>query len=233
MPFSAGAYTRTKTFANLGTYLENDFNSAQDDMGNQLNIINKQIGINDTSVIRRGGVYIATEESISSPDHPIAAIDGITLKQDSILVLMLYFQAKFSSFGGGGNVSIYLNNNLLTSCFTGDSNSVQTVVGSTSSSTVGTLNIYRTFTSYPVGLSSGDRILDDGTPGIASAGEYTGNVSTGQIFGHAVSKTTKGNKVFGGPMYIFANAGVYNIHVQASSDCQAKQRYMYVYTIDF
>lgn len=215
MPFST-TYSKLKTFANLGTLLGSDLNSALEDIGNQLAVNNVLEGINEGSNTRRGKFIQATAGTRASnvygdlsngPDQ----VAGIILPVDGLI--FVFYQAVWqASVANDGQAAFYINN--------------LPVAGRTPT------NVEPTFpampsvagrdiplVSYPEGFNG---ILTGATPG-----NYTGDVTTGQILGFGAG---------GGPAIIMAQAGTYTVSVRfraLTGSVTVKNRIMRVRTKSF
>lgn len=177
-----------------------------------------ELGLSDSTTIRRGKSIIATEESrtntayglLTTPDR----VSSVALPTDGLIVIT--YQATWkNSVAGAGNAALFLGANQLkvVSFATSTDPVVQEAGGNTSADT------YRPIASSNVGLAT-----------TSSATVYNGDVTTGQI----VSSNVGGN--VGGSMYIFAAAGTYDVSVQfksTSGSVTVKGRKLWVMTIGF
>lgn len=226
MPFTAGSYSKTKTFANSGSILPADLNSIQDDIGGQLNTAMIKSGVSDATVIRRGTSIIATEEARTSTSYGTLTtpdrVSSIVLPTDGLLYIA--FQGEWKeSVDNAANAAIFIGANQLKYNF-----------GNTQGSQAAKLdgnaaNVYRPLCSSFRGLEPhNDQTL------ISTFGAFSGDVTTGELVGNSETDASYG--FYGGPACIFAAAGTYDITIQyksTSGSVTAKNRKLWVWTMGF
>lgn len=238
MPFTGGIYTRIKTFVDGGSLLPGDLNNIQDDFGNQIATTLQRSGINDSTVTRRGRSIIATSEArtnvaygtLTTPD----TVTGINLPTNGFIVV-LYWATWQESVANAANAGLFLSSNHVKIADTNDSTSSAIDIGTYATVGSTTAARARPLTSYPGGLT-GCTVFDDGTSDTPDGTGYTGDVTTGQVIGSAALTATKGSKYAGGPCYIFADPGTYDISVQfksTSGSVTVSNRKLWVWTVNF
>ncbi len=201
--------TRLKTFAAAGSYLPADANNVEDRM---LQVAG-----------HRGKSNIATEEArtnvayglLTTPDR----VSSVVLPADGLICVA--FQGMWKeSVNGAARAAIFVGANQLKSY---EDNAAAPTVREVGC--YGGADSYAPLASYSMGL------LPDATGATA----YTGDVTTGQLVGYGGS--LGGSTVsFGGPCYIFAAAGTYDVSVQfkaSSGSVTAKNRKLWVWTLTF
>lgn len=241
------AVPRIKTFANGGTLLPSDLNSIQDDYGGRFDSVYVAGGFNADSVVRRGKVNIATAESrtntayglLTTPDR----VQNVVLPTDGLICVG--YQATWQeSVNGAALASIFVGANQLKAA----SSALSAPVTSRTEASIGS------------GTTAKDVVLGSHQMGLASlmldandaAAAYTGDVTTGQVIGGGleigynfpttvkdgsnVNQTLTTYSIVGGPCFIFAAAGTYDISVQfksTSGSVTVKNRRLWVWTINF
>lgn len=177
-----------------------------------------KLGLSDASNTRRGVNIVTTEETrnntayglMTTPDR----VSNIVLPSNGIIAVA--FQGMFkSSVGSAGRAAIFIGANQLKAAVTSSAAPLEQEC-----STISSADVYKTFSSSTVGLNS------------ASGGTaYTGpDVTTGQVI------TRDSSGLLGGPCFLFAAAGTYDITVQfkaTSGTITAKERKLWVWTIGF
>jgi hypothetical protein len=201
-----------------------------------------KLGLTSSSGTRRGKSIIATTESRTNTSYGLMTtpdrVSGIVLPTDGFIVVM--YQATWQeSVKNAARVSLFLGASQVKAqaSFSGPSGQGPAVVEA-AINLPSTLNIDVPLFSTPVGLMSMD-------PG--AAGGIAADVATGQVVGGiapdaavtyssgtpaVISAGTAG----GGPTYIFATAGTYDISVQfkaSSGSVTVKNRKLWVWTIGF
>lgn len=166
-----------------------------------------------------GKTIIATEESrtntayglLTTPDR----VRNVVLPTDGLIAIS--YQAMWKeSVIDAARVAIFVGANQLKRPSTG----TVPVVQDAGMTGIGTANVYNLVAASHKGLVSA-----------ASSAGYTGDVTTGQIMGGATSADQ-----FGGPCYVFAAAGTYDISVQfkaSSGSVTAKERKLRVWVQPF
>lgn len=182
------------------------------------------LGLTSNSVKRRGKSIIATTESrtntaygkLTTPDQ----VTGVVLPTDALIAVG--FQATWQeSVNDAARAAIFVGATQLKIAAENVSAApaVQEAACGQAAATDGVV------ASGPGGLAG----AATGSGGLA----YTGDVTTGQVLGVIpAAGTTAG----GGPCYIFAAAGTYDISVQfkaSSGSVTAKNRKLWVWTVGF
>lgn len=196
-----GPFTDLRTWANGSV-----------DGDNLTSTAGQQLALNSTTTTRRGKSIITATESrtnvaygtMTTPDQ----VTGIVLPTDGVLQIM--FMATWqNSVASNGKAAIFIGANQLKL----DSATTAPVVNEvTGNSNITTDTILSTHI--------------DGLHAVNSLNGYTGDVTTGQVFGSG-----NGGSPFGGPVYVFAAAGTYTISVQfksAAGSVTVKNRHLYV-----
>lgn len=246
MPFTGGTYSRTKTFANGGNLLPGDLNSVEDDLGVQINTVMDKSGISDATIVRRGKSIIATSESrtnvayglLTTPDR----VSSIVMPTDGIICVAYVAQWQ-ESVANAGRAAIFLGANQIKVPFT----------EGPSTGTIG-LSLQAARTGEAAGAIN--CALCSGPAGLASFKTNSATndpVTTGQVLGiaarpgstdiHMEIETTGASFLdvtsgapFGGPAYIYADAGTYDISIQyksTSGSVTVKNRKLWVWTVGF
>ncbi len=219
MPFSGGSYSRTKTFATSGTLTPADINSVQDDLGGQIMTNMIRAGISDAATVRRGKSIIATEESrtnaayglMTTPDR----VQSIVLPTDGIIAVMYHAHWK-EAVTSAAMAAIFIGAN-------------QLAVGRGSANAS---NQQATLTNAVANTYTNLSTTGFGLYGLDAAGTGEGTALT---TGTAVAPDQTIN-MGGGPCYVFAAAGTYDISIQflaASNSVTVKNRKLWVWTLGF
>lgn len=179
----------------------------------------------------RGKSIIATEESRTNTAYgTLATPDSVTVTMPTDGLIFVACQAMWKeSVSGGAKAAIFLGANQLKGAsiqFGGLAPTpvVQAAEGVQATNTAGSpaTNLYRYFSSSPIGLVRG-------TAGTSDL-DYTGDVTTGQA---VFSTTTSGGS---GVAVIFAAAGSYAVSLQyaaTSGSVTVKNRKLWVWTMGF
>lgn len=212
------------------------FNGSTDG-DNLAQAVREAAGINKTGSIRRGKSIIATEESrtnvayglLTTPDR----VQNVVLPTDGLICVAYHALVK-ESVSSAARAAIFIGANQLKWLDGGAG------APATQAAYVGATDSYRPLFTFESGLA---------TLGMSSA--YTGAVTTGQViaghystgagFGlHIESGGVTAEKLAaattGGPCYIFAAAGTYDISIQfkaSSGSVTAKERKLWVWTMGF
>lgn len=186
-----------------------------------------QAGLTYDTNIRRGKSVIATAEATTNTSYALLAtpdqVSNITLPTDGLIAVAYQALWKKASAGDLGDAAIFLGANQARGANVGTSGSApvqQAELGTTDA------NIYHPLASCGAGL------LGSGT----NMGADAAGVTTGQIVG---SKAANWGTLItnGGPCYIFAAAGTYNVSVQfksgAGNAVTVKERKLWVWTLGF
>lgn len=177
-----------------------------------------RIGVSSTAVARRGRSVIAASGSRTSTAYGALSngpdvVPGIVLPTDGLIVVG--FNAVWqNTASGAGRAAIFLNSAQLSNASPGAGGA--DVPAEASGNT--TASVDSALTSAPAGLA-----------GFLATNNYTGPVTTGE----AMAGPASGN---GGPCYIFAAAGTYDVSVQfraTSGTVSARSRKLWVWTIGF
>lgn len=217
MPWSSGAYSRTKTFTN--NVLPADLNSIQDDLGNQIETIMDKVGVSETSRIRRGASVITGTDTITSSSYAVMTtpdqVSSIFLPTDGLLVI-----AASMIWGAASSATpfaaLFIGSNQLKIPITGAAPAVQEV------SSINGTN-FQALSTSPTGLITTNfgASIDKG-------------INT--ILAIAAKDAPQGTPKWGGFTIVEAASGTYDISVRfkaATGTVSAKQRSLYVYSIGF
>lgn len=183
--------------------------------------VRQQLGLTDSSSVRRGKSIIATEETrtnvafgtMTTPDR----VQNVVLPTDGLIVVsyMAIFKSSVSSVG---KAAIFIGANQLKA---NDGLAPPgTAIGE--ATTGSTANTYKPVATHPGGLYSS---------GTGSGTAYTGHVTTGQAI--SADATIPAGA---GPCYIFAAAGTYDVSIQfksSSGSVSVKERNLWVWTLGF
>jgi hypothetical protein len=200
--------------------------------------LNDKLGVSAGATVRRGKSIIATTESrsnvaygtLTTPDQ----VTGIVLPTDGLIAVA--YQATWQeSVAGAARAAIFIGGNQ-------QKVAMDTAPGTVAALTNGvSVNIDQPLFTTATGLASEaagglgpSAYGGDVTTGQAIGLGSTGNVRIGQEFNGA-PYTTYGGPI-GGPCYIFAAAGTYNISAQfkaSSGSVTAKNRKLWVWTLGF
>jgi hypothetical protein len=169
-----------------------------------------KLGITDGASVRRGKTNIATTEARSNVAYGVMTtpdrVSGLVLPSDGLIVVG--FQATWQeSVLGAGRGAIFIGANQLKYAISSGAPGVQEASVGGSSANL----------DLPV-FTTGS-----GLTATAGSGNYTGDVTTGQILGQ-------------GFVVIFAAAGTYDVSVQfkaSSGSVTVKNRKLWVSTIGF
>jgi len=190
------------------------------------------LGVSAGATVRRGKSIIATEEArtnvaygtLTTPDR----VSSIVLPSDG-LICVAYQATWKSSVVDVGSAAIFLGaNQLQGAALNAAAPNVQEATTQNANA-----NVFIPLASYPGGLQGRVNTISAST-------NYTSDVSTGQILG-GFRLSAEGNGIaasewLGGPCYIFAAAGTYDVSVQfkaSSGSVTAKNRKLWVWTIGF
>jgi len=176
-----------------------------------------QLGAGATA---RGKSIVAAEESRTNTAYGIMPtpdrVSGIVLPTDGLIAVA--YQAMWKN-GFDAHAAIFLGVNQLMVTDVGSRapNSSAPVIQEASFTLVD--NVYKSLASSARGLVATDT---------SEATAYGGDVATGQIVAGDVAQT-------GGPCFIFANAGTYDVSVQfkSSGTVTVKSRKLWVWTVGF
>lgn len=228
--------SRYKTATNGGSWTPADMNGVQDQYVRTAGVeaddleqdVTEALGITTTAsghggaAVRRGKCIIPTEESRSNTSFGTLTtpdiVEDIVLPTDG-LIAICYMAMWKESVLNAADATIYIGANELQLAHDRFSTTSGISTGVHSSAA----NIYKPLSTTERGLPS------SGEPAEGTA--YGGHVTTGQIVGF-----TDGDVVFGGPVYVFAAAGTYDVSVQfkaTSGSVTAKERKLWVWTIAF
>lgn len=174
------------------------------------------LGLSDLTTTRRGYLNIATTESrtnaayglLTTPDR----IQNVVLPSGGLIAIAVQATVQESNLGAC-RVAVFIGANQL-KIASGSSAPVVQETGARG----GTVARDNVVCSFPGGLT----IVDSST-------NYGGDVTTGQVIGTSLSAV-------GGPMYVFAAAGTYDISVQykaSAGSVTAKNRSLWVWTLSF
>jgi hypothetical protein len=204
------------------------------------------LGVNRAGAAqRRGKSIIATTEGrtnvafglLTTPDR----VQNIVLPTDGLICVA--YKALWDGGNGNGRAAIFIGANQLKVA----ENDSPAAGAPVTQAAVGFGSMYKHLHTAPFGITSFDANINDSTDvttgqvvgGIAIAWSQeingtTRTLSNGAFGGNA---TTGGvNVPFGGPCYIFAAAGTYDISIQfkcSSGTVNAKQRKLWVWTMGF
>lgn len=178
--------------------------------------LREQIGVRD-SVIRRGFTSVAGAEARTNTAYGLLAtpdrLQNVVLPTNGLLVVAFQALVK-ESVGGAGRAAIFLGSNQLKRAAADGAPAVQE---SGSMFGGGVADSYVTLSTSEFGLTNLASV---------AAGEES-QVTTGQVLG--VNSA-------GGPTYIFAAAGIYDVSIQfkaSSGSITAKDRKLWVWTMGF
>jgi hypothetical protein len=176
------------------------------------------LGVSSGSTVRRGKSIIAAAEARSNTSYGLLTtpdrVQNVVLPTDGLIAVA--FQADWqNSVGSAGNADIFIGANQLKRAYASvAAPGVSPAVGPSTAAS------YRPLASYGGGLFAS---ADVGTA-------HSGPVTTGQAVGDFT------NSPEGGPCYIFAAAGTYDISVQfkaSSGSVTARNRQLWVWTLGF
>jgi len=179
------------------------------------------LGLTDSTLTRRGKSIISTEESrtnvaygpMPTPDR----VSGITLPTDG-LICVLYQGMVKNSGANLGRAAVFVGSNQLKQA----NHSIATPQVAEWAGHSATDTYQPIFTT--VGANPGGGLMS-ASDGVA----YTGDVTTGQIIGSRTIGPAS-------PLFIFADAGTYDISVQfksAAGSVTVKNRKLWVWTMGF
>lgn len=183
------------------------------------------LGINSTGVVRRGKSIVATIEARTNTAYGLMAtpdrVSGIVLPTDGLIVVLAQMTWQ-ESIAQQAQAALFLN-------------AAQAKYATRASAPPQLQQV-------PVGSPSNaatDNVLTTAAGGLLSGASgavgYTGDVTTGQMVG-VYSNPGGGDVPLGGPCFIFAAAGTYDISVQfkaASGSVTAKNRKLWAWAIGF
>ncbi len=184
----------------------------------------QKLGLNSGSQVGRGKSIIATSESrtnvaygtLTTPDR----VTGIVLPTDGLIAVA--YQATWQeSVLNAARAAIFIGATQMSKIFA--ENASPTLPDTPLSGTVGAA-VDRPLATFSGGLAS----LTNG------GGAYTGDVTTGQAIGSFQGAGVIFNN--GGPVYIFAAAGTYDVSIQfksSSGSVTAKNRKLWCWSIGF
>jgi len=165
----------------------------------------QQLGLNDGSgQVGRGKSIITQQDTRTGTTYSTLAtpdrVSGIDLPTDGIITVL--FMAFWNeSVDGAGRAAIFIGSNQLSL------SQVGTGIGLQECANPGAANITQPLTSCWYGLTSGG--------GGSAASGHAVPATTGQAVAlNGNGSTDAGNQIAGGPCYIFAAAGTYDISVQ-------------------
>jgi hypothetical protein len=189
--------------------------------------------IKDRRPKTRGKSIIATTESRTNVSNGLMPtpdmVTEVVLPTDGLIAIA--YQATWQeSVAGGARASIFIGANALKTGIAGASApGIQEAFITTTASPAAGNDVL--LSTGPLALAS----LDFITGGSAFSAAYTGDVTTGQVIGGGVQFGGPGTQQAGGPCYVFAAAGSYDISVQYranSGSVTAKNRKLWVWTMD-
>jgi hypothetical protein len=206
--------------ANLVSDGPDDINAALEAVDGLFDARDALNGVSSPAKVRSGKSIISAAETrtnvafglLTTPDR----VQNVVLATDGLIEV--WYQATWKDTSNGGQVRIFLGTNevkVATPLAPG-------LVGTSTPPTTAT-NKYRPLTSYAGGLIS---------YGDATTSDYADDVTTGQIIG-AFGDTLP---VVGGPCYIFASAGTYDVSIQFNSGAgtlTVKNRKLWVRAVSF
>jgi hypothetical protein len=176
----------------------------------------QQLGLSDDAVVRRGKVNTPTAESTSSTSYTLLTtpdrVQSVVLPTDGLIVVA--YQALWqNTVANNARAAIFIGANQL---------------------------------KQAVGISGGPSVAESaGPPEVSADGVLSSNISNGLASvggaGNAVETTTGqlvgASGVAGGPCFIFAAAGTYDVSVQfknnAAGTLTVSKRHLWVWTIGF
>jgi hypothetical protein len=169
---------------------------------------------------RRGKSIVDTAETISSVGYSLLTtpdrVSNIVLPEDGFLVV-LFSAVWWESVNDAARASIFIGANQLKVNKQGTGQVIQ------EAGIEGNPNIETALTSYPGGLR--------GSLGSNASGDFTPEITTGQAIAIVQSDEAQNTEAMGGPCYIFAAAGTYNISVQykvSSGNVTVRDRKLWV-----
>jgi hypothetical protein len=199
--------------------------------------ITTKLGLSGQSVTRRGKSIITASESrtntayglMTTPDR----VTGIVLPTDGLIAIG--YQATWQeSVAGASRAAVFIGANQLKV-----SNAGFTSPGTQAAAT-------------NASVAAADRSLTMTAAGLVSNTQnsaYTGDVTTGQLLGNAGTSgggnliaevggtvSTFGSQLIGGPCFVFAAAGTYDISIQfkaSSGSVTVRDRKLWVWTLGF
>ncbi len=170
MPFDNGVYSLLKTFANSGSLLPSDLNTAYADIGDQVAAMTVAGGFNEGANVRRGFCSVVSEESRSSASYGLMTtsdiVEGIVVPANA-LVLVCYQAWWKESVLGAARAAIFFNSNQLK--YGGDTNQEASIGGTNAnafmplSSGSGGLGSPATSSATNFGPSATPRAISTGT----------------------------------------------------------------------
>jgi hypothetical protein len=190
-------------------------------------VFGAQLGLTAGGIVRRGKSIIATEESrantayglLTTPDR----VSGIVLPADG-LICVAYHALWKESVDLAARAAIFVGANQLKQRAVNGPPTAQEAVLNASSG----LNFYTTLTSVPIGLN--------GNVSTAALTSDASVVTTGMSVAGGDTNAATLDAAGGGPCYIFAAAGTYDISVQfkaSSGSVTVKDRKLWVWTMGF
>lgn len=199
----------------------NDVTSNFNQVVTDMTAIATKAGVSDDTVVRRGKSNIVTTESTSATSYAIGnlatpdRVQNIVLPTDG-LIAVAYHALWQNTVTVNGRAAIFVGANQLkidSSSGAGGAPAVQEATGNT------TVNVDTSLATWGQGIA--------GTGATSNATEVT----TGQAVAVGINSSP------GGPVYIFASAGTYDVSVQfkntAAGTLTVKNRRLWVWTLGF
>lgn len=201
------------------------------DETNLTTVLLQRLGLTTGAQVGRGKVNIVTTESrtnvayglMPTPDR----VTGVVLPTDG-LICVAYQATWQESVAAAAQAAIFIGANQLKGAPTSTS----------AGNPIGQVSLQ--FANTNAGTAATDMALATHAGGLASQVKtnttaYGGDVTTGQLVGLSPFNAG-GQSGMGGPCYIFAAAGTYDISIQfnaSSGSVTVKNRHLWVWTISF
>lgn len=185
--------------------------------------INQAAGLNDGSNVRRGKSIVATTESRTSTAYGLMTtpdrVQNIVMPASGLIVVA--YQATWQeSVATAARAGLFLGSNQVRFA---ENDSTSTKIVETNLG--GAANTDKPLSTFGAGLN--------GYAG-GDTNAYPGDATTGQLV--AMNGAVGGAVNLGGPCYIFAAAGVYDVSIQfkaGSGSVTVKNRKLWVWTLGF
>ncbi|MBJ7348629.1 MAG: hypothetical protein JHC87_08685, partial [Thermoleophilaceae bacterium] len=185
----------------------------------------RKLGLTDTEAVRRGKSIVAPEELRTSTAYGLMPtpdrVQNIALPSDG-LIAVLYEATWKQGSSSTGSAAIFVGSSQLQTRVNNNASLV-----AQSALCEGGDNIRALLVSYPGGLMGS---------GGASGTSVPVPSTTGQPVAGCIGSTSQNTQQLGGPCYIFAAAGTYDVSIQfksTSGGVWVRDRKLWVWTMDF
>lgn len=165
------------------------------------------LGLNAGATKRRGHMSIATEQSRENTAYgTLATPDEVTVELAENGIITVYFQAIWKeTVAGNASAAIFLNETPLKAGYPGIASPLEPAA------TIGGTGLANKF--VPLVSAAGWGLVSNQGLKVGEAA-YVGDATTGQIIGGGAVLETPRELVVGGPVHIFAAAGIYKVSVR-------------------